>query len=966
MDALPGFQFHRLTQIPRHIRRDGEPVSDDTARGLLAALTGSHADLLGTGEDNAAVMTAWVRSAAERQLRFIVGGRPFFPPALGEAPATSPRSQRRVLFPPGALATDLPHQEVTKLLDGFPCWVPCGGRTDALWAADDPNDPTVVRRGSFDRYAAHLREPFTWLVLARPLRPPDLQPELDQLVNDILPLARGEVSQAKRIGLERKQARHRELARSQTGGVWRIRVLVGATHAHSAATAAAMLCAASELNGLPYLLTPAGPSRPLHDILNTDMPHVPDTPVSFTADTRLLVALTRPPDRELPGLRLVQPHTFDVTREHADTTGLTLGAVLDEAGADVGDLVLPPDTLNRHTFVCGATGTGKSQTIRHLLEQATRAGLPWLVIEPAKAEYARMAARIASLGADVVVIRPGDPSAPPAGLNPLEPAPRFPLQTHADLLRALFLASFEAQEPFPQVLAAALTRCYEELGWDLTLGESAHPDGRPRYPTLGDLQRNAEAVVTDIGYSKEITDNVRGFIKVRLASLRLGTTGRFFEGGHPLDFGRLHARNVVLEIEDVGDDADKAFLMGVILIRLAEHLRTATRTGPATAGLRHLTVIEEAHRLLRRPEGVTAGPVGHAVEMFAALLAEIRAYGEGLIIAEQIPGKIIPDVIKNTAVKIMHRLPAFDDRATVGATMNLNNDQSEFVLTLPNGHAAVFTDGMDHPVVATVPDGTTTEARHVATAPVTGITERRSPTCGIACAAEPCTLRQLRDAQRTLTTTPWLTIWAELAVLAHLTGSTTPVPLATLTDDLRTRQQQRTIDCTLSLAIDNAVAARTPILQPTPGPSVLAVHVREAVAGILDGESHRCDDTQKYLSAPYRWALLDMALAAAMASGHVGPHPRTKEWQRYYRQRIPGETLEEQRASVTAWFADDLCDAARRDSVSYGVTRPSALEKAVGTTAATSHWPRLRDAALRQFTDSDWGAVHLTPVHANP
>src|SRR5690606_30069778 len=120
----------------------------------------------------------------------------------------------------------------------------------------------------------------------------------------------------------------------------------------------------------------------------------------------------------------------------------------------------------------------------------------------------------------------------------------FPLQTHADLVRALFLAAFDADEPFPQVLAAALTRCYERLGWDLALGEPTAPGTSPRYPPLADLQATAEQVVSDIGYGQEITDNVRGFIRVRLASLRLGTTGRFFEGGHPIDFDALLARKI--------------------------------------------------------------------------------------------------------------------------------------------------------------------------------------------------------------------------------------------------------------------------------------------------------------------------------------------------------------------------------------------------------------------------------------
>src|ERR1700759_4512914 len=222
-----------------------------------------------------------------------------------------------------------------------------------------------------------------------------------------------------------------------------------------------------------------------------------------------------------------------------------------------------------------------------------------------------MAARLAGSGAEVVRIRPGEADAVAAGLNPLEPATdghgrRFPLQTHADLVRALFLAAFQSEEPFPQVLSAALTRVYEDAGWDLALGEPLTPGLAPADPRLADRQRTAEQVVQGIGYGPEMSADVLGFIKVRLASLRLGTTGRFLDGGHPIDFGRLLRRNVVLEIEDVGDDRDKAFLMGTVLLRLAEHLRLEGRqkgAGSPADGLRHLTVFEEAHRLLRRPEG---------------------------------------------------------------------------------------------------------------------------------------------------------------------------------------------------------------------------------------------------------------------------------------------------------------------------------------------------------------------------
>ena len=189
----------------------------------------------------------------------------------------------------------------------------------------------------------------------------------------------------------------------------------------------------------------------------------PQPAAPFYGSTALVAALARVPAREVPGLRMVLRPQFDLTPETAPGAAapgaagaaggtVRLGEVLDWNRVPCGDLAVPAASLNRHVFVCGATGAGKSQTVRNLLEQATRAGIPWLVVEPAKAEYRLMAARLP--GTRVIVIRPGDLGQPPAGINPLEPAAgpdgsRFPLQAHADLLRALFLAAFQADEPFP-------------------------------------------------------------------------------------------------------------------------------------------------------------------------------------------------------------------------------------------------------------------------------------------------------------------------------------------------------------------------------------------------------------------------------------------------------------------------------------------------------------------------------------
>ncbi|HEV3293677.1 MAG TPA: hypothetical protein VG123_32250, partial [Streptosporangiaceae bacterium] len=621
-----------------------------------------------------------------------------------------------------------------------------------------------------------------------------------------------------------------------------------------------------------------------------------------------------------------------------------------------------------------------------LLEAATAAGIPWLVVEPAKAEYRLMAARLAgsagpgvadpgaaAVVSQVVRIRPGEPDAIAAGLNPLEPAPdgegrRFPLQTHADLVKALFIASFRSDEPFPQVLSAALTRVYEDAGWDLALGGAAAADASPCYPSLTDLQRAAIRVVREIGYSQRITDDVLGFIKVRLSSLRLGTTGRFLEGGHQLDFGTLLSTNAVLEIEDVGDDSDKAFLMGTVLIRLAEHLRMASRAGPAgSPGLRHLTVIEEAHRLLRRQEtGAPAGAAAHAVEMFAGLLAEIRAYGEGLIIAEQIPDRLVADVIKNTAVKITHRLPAADDREAVGATMNMSQAQNRFLVTLSPGEAAVFTDGMDFPLLARMPDGTGREAAGQAageagTAGPAGVVRPRSITCGADCAGRPCTLRDMRLAQRALEEYPPVRLWTELSVLAHLTGWPMPVPCTALLSLLQL-MPARLRDCAISHGVDAALAVRVPVIAARVSPVGLASHVSTAIRARISRGSWLCQrEEPRWLAPAYSWTLVLDALKSADRKGPgAGPHPRSAEWERTYGQAITGDTCARQVGTVQRWYDGAQRDGSQVRAVAFGVDGVSGIERAVGAQAGDDDFEERLTGYLDQFVDCRWPRLYLT------
>src|SRR5215472_8648116 len=550
-----------------------------------------------------------------------------------------------------------------------------------------------------------MTRPFGWLVVAEPTESIDAEiAELRAHLN----VLRGFDEEQSRYEADRAARRLAELDAFREAGLWRVRVLVGAADAQQLSVIAPMLLGSADLSSHPYRLRAAGGARDLTVALAAENSDQADgSAVPFAATAGVLAALAGLPRREVPGVRLLDVGYFDLTSEPPGDDDVGLGMILDGQDRPVGELGVALATLNRHALITGATGSGKSQTIRHMLEQLTRSGIPWLVVEPVKSEYAAMAGRIAAAGAELAMIRPADPDGVPLAVNPLAPEPGYPVQAHIDTLRALFLAAFDAREPFPQIISQALQRVYETCGWDPVSG-AGRPGAvvPPAVPTLAQLQEAALEVIADVGYGPELEADVRGFVDVRLRSLRTGSAGRFFEGGHPADVAELLKRNAVLAIEDVANDEDKAFLIGTLIIRIVEHLRLRERGAPGAAkdarNLRHVIVIEEAHRLLRAGRD---GASAHAVELFASMLAEIRAYGEGMLIAEQIPAKLVQDVVKNTALKVVHRLPAQDDRDLVGATMNLDAEQSRQVVSFAPGVAAVFADGMDRPLRVKDPFG---------------------------------------------------------------------------------------------------------------------------------------------------------------------------------------------------------------------------------------------------------------------
>ena len=436
----------------------------------------------------------------------------------------------------------------------------------------------------------------------------------------------------------------------------------------------------------------------------------PATPVN----TRELAIATPVATQDVEGVSVSRRPSFGINLGvdvMPPARTLTLGRILDKGNATNQAYRMLQENLTKHLALFGLTGSGKTNTIHHLLRQLWKnEHIPFLVIEPAKAEY-RALSTMDEFGDDLLVISAGidRTAACPLRLNPFDFEPgadtdanRVHVLTHIDRLKATFNASFPMYASMPYILEEAILEVYRERGWDLGRSENRFvdvysEDFRDYLPTLRDLYWKVDEVVIRKGYYQEQQMNIQAALKARLSSLLVGAKGTMLDTPRSLPAKDLFERPVVVELENLGDDDEKAFLMGLLVSRLYEW-RKATFENNPTCPLRHVLVVEEAHRLLTNIPDTSANqelgnPRGKAVSSFVDMLSEVRAYGEGVMVVDQLPSRVSPNIVKGTGAKIVHRLLATDDRENVGGTMGLTDDQIADLSLLRTGQCVVSQDG---------------------------------------------------------------------------------------------------------------------------------------------------------------------------------------------------------------------------------------------------------------------------------
>lgn len=396
----------------------------------------------------------------------------------------------------------------------------------------------------------------------------------------------------------------------------------------------------------------------------------------------------------VPGVRVRQlsPDFHPGAREDkTPADSIRLGEYHSGGGAYV-----PISDLTKHTLITGFTGSGKTVTVLQLLHQLWEDHhVPFLVLESAKQEY-RGLMGVPALAEVLRVYTMGNETCAPLRLNPFELLPGTRVEAHLSKLQVCFEAAIPPVGPSSSVIAEALFKVYERWGWRLT--DVYDSSNKRRFPELADFIAELKQVLVDRNYAGEVASNLEAALVGRFKPLTFGSKGRMFstQRSSP-DAATLLSVPVVLEMNDLNLD-DKALVTMFVLSLLREY-RDLNRS--RQGGLLHITMVEEAHNILEDVKSQGGGDSSSAdtrykaVQAFCSLLTEIRALGEGLIIADQSPEKLARDAMRNTNLQIAHQLRDGQDRNAVANAMIMENEQRDYLGKLPSGQAAIFRTGLE-------------------------------------------------------------------------------------------------------------------------------------------------------------------------------------------------------------------------------------------------------------------------------
>ena len=397
------------------------------------------------------------------------------------------------------------------------------------------------------------------------------------------------------------------------------------------------------------------------------------------------------PQKSVTGISVSKMVSFsrNITIEDEDYEvgqQMKLGHVYHMGKTEKANVGLDMESLTAHTLITGSTGSGKSNTVYQIIQEAKAKGLKFLVIEPAKGEYKNV------FGNDegVNVYGTNKKMTELLRINPFSFPDDVHVLEHIDRLVEIFNVCWPMYAAMPAILKDAILQSYQLCGWDLENSENMLKI--KCFPTFKDVQIQIRNVLLSSDYSEDNKGDYTGALVTRIHSLTNGINGQMFSSDE-IDSEKLFDENTIIDLSRVGSQETKALIMGILVMKLNEY-RMACASGMMNQNLKHITVLEEAHNLLRNTRGKISAEGGSvaekSVEMISNSIAEMRTFGEAFVIVDQSPSAIDISAIRNTNTKIIMRLPEEQDRQQAGKSVGLADNQIPELSKLPKGVAVVY------------------------------------------------------------------------------------------------------------------------------------------------------------------------------------------------------------------------------------------------------------------------------------
>lgn len=347
--------------------------------------------------------------------------------------------------------------------------------------------------------------------------------------------------------------------------------------------------------------------------------------------------------------------------------------------------------LAKHMLIVGTPGSGKTTFSVSLLDRLWKDHkIPFLVIEPAKNEYRALVQSIP----DLQVFTPGKNFISPFVFNPFVPPKNVKLETYKSTLKTAFAAAVSMSTPLDKIFEESINNCYSDFRW---LDTYTSADKGKNF-NISDFVKCFQNTFDEIGYTGDAKNIGRAGV------VRLNSLVNLFDNYFSIPIEDLLQKPTIIELAAIENADQKALIIALLLLSILAYVNS---NYVGEGGLKNVILLEEAHVLLDADSNAGQGdanPSAIAQGLVKRMLAEIRSYGVGIVIADQSPRKVSTDVVALTDMKMVFRLVESSDKQIIGDSTNMTETQIQRMAKLKPGEAFLFFNKLDEPEEVITPD----------------------------------------------------------------------------------------------------------------------------------------------------------------------------------------------------------------------------------------------------------------------